>query len=450
MPVFKKKQKAMKPARVLAIGFFIIIVCGAALLCLPFASKSGECISFTDALFTATSATCVTGIALFDTYSVFTIFGQTVIMLLMQVGGIGFLTIVTFFNVTIRKKMGLTQTKNAAAEYDLDGLDGVKKLFSHIILYSFIIEIAGAISLMFTFVPKYNGYGVFMAFFQSISAFCNGGFDVMGIEGAGVGMSNYSDNPAVLITMMILIITGGLGFVVWENLTNYHKTKKLYLHTKVVLITSALLIIFGAAVYFTIECTDAAFENMSVGERVLNAFFSSVSSRTAGFTAAPLPSANEFSKLFSMLIMFVGAAPASTGGGMKVTTLAIIAATIMSVIKNKDETTILRHRVKEQVVYKTLTVLSLSLALTMVSFFIVFFANGSENAIDTLFETVSAFSTTGYSVGVSADSCLLAQLTLILTMFIGRIGPVSLILSLSLKHKDEKGTILPVGDILVG
>ena len=250
---------------------------------------------------------------------------------------------------------------------------------------------------------------------------------------------------------MLIIIIGGLGFVVWEELLAYRKTKTLSLHSRVVLITTAALIIGGAVIYFIIELTEPdVFGEYGVTQRIFTSFFASVSARTAGFSAAPLPTVNSFSKMFTIILMFIGAAPGSTGGGFKVTTFAIIAATAWSVIKGRNDTQILKHIVPKQAVYKTLTVLCLSLAFAISGTFIVSLMNPGNDSLDILFEVVSSFSTTGFSAGISENSGIATKLILSFIMYVGRIGPVSLMLSFAGRTGGEKSEILPQGEIMVG
>ena len=451
MPVFEKKVKALSPARTLALGFIIIIAVGALLLFLPVSSKTGSFTAIEDCIFTAASATCVTGISVVDTFNHWSIFGQVVIMLLIQIGGLGFITLVTFFNVAIGKKLGFMKAITASEDLTMTGLTSTGKIFTRVVIMSLIIETIGACLLMIRFIPSYGGYGVFMSFFTAISAFCNAGFDLFGIEQAGVGMSIFTNDPYILTVVMLIIIIGGLGFVVWEELLAYRKEKTLSLHSRVVLITTAILIVSGAVIYFIIELTEPEiFGNYTLSQRFFTSLFASVSARTAGLSAAPLPTVNSFSKMFTIILMFIGAAPGSTGGGFKVTTFAIIAATAWSVIKGKDDTHIMKHIVPKQAVYKTLTVLCLSLLFSIIGTFIVSIINSNTDSLDILFEVVSSFSTTGFSAGVSENTGAITKLILSFIMYVGRIGPVSLMLTFAGRATRNKNEILPRGDIMVG
>ena len=451
MPIITKKAKQPKPARTLIISLCAVILLGTFLLCLPISSKNGQWSNFVDCLFTATSATSVTGISIYNTYQHWTVFGQTVIMLMIQIGGLGFITIVTFFNYLIGKKMGLMKANAVAGEVNIGGLVGAKRLFIRIIKYTLTIEIIGAIILGLTFVPEYGGYGAFMAIFTAVSAFSNAGFDVFGAK-EGIDINSYIETPQVLLVMALLMFLGGIGFVVWDDLANYPKTKKLLMHTKLVLAISGILIVLGFVVYFMITVIETdKYSQYSLGERVLSSVFTSFSARTAGFSVIELPTVNDFSKLFTILLMFIGAAPGSTAGGLKVTTIAILAATVAAVLKGKDDASLLGHRIPKKLVFKSVAVLVLSVIFILIAFAAIYLVNPHLPEVDILYEVVSAFSTTGFSTGVTEYFGVAPKLIMSFTMFVGRIGPVSLLLSLTTdKSGNEKNRILPDCELLIG
>ena len=451
MPILEKKTKQSSPARTLALGFIVIIAAGALLLFLPISSKSRTFTNLVDCLFTAASYTCVTGISVVDTYSHWSVFGQVVIMLLMQVGGLGFITLVTFFNIAVGKKLGFMKASAASGGLTMTGLSSTGKLFTRVVILSLVIETIGALLLMIKFVPAYGGYGIFMAFFTAISSFCNAGIDLFGITEPGIGMAAYENDPFVLTVIMLLILIGGLGFVVWEELIAYRKERTLSLHSRVVLIASAFLIVSGTVVYFIIGLTEPeTFSGYSVPKLAFSSLFASVSTRSAGFVAAPLPMINSFAKMFTIILMFIGAAPGSTGGGFKVTTVAIIAATAWSVLKGREDTQLLKHTVSKQVVYKTLTILCLSLGFIITGSFIISLINPDYDSLDVLFEVVAVFSTAGYTTGLSESAGPVTKLILSFIMYAGRIGPVSFMLSFAGRTARNKNEILPRGDIMVG
>lgn len=452
MPIIKKKVKQPNPARTLIISLFTVIATGTVLLLFPFSSKSGQWTDFITCLFTATSATSVTGITLVDTFSHWNMFGQSIIMLMIQIGGLGFITIVTFFNYAIGKKMGLMKASAIAGEVSISGIVGAKRLFIRIVKYTLSIEFTGALILGFTFVPQFGSYGIFAAIFTAISAFCNAGFDVFGVGGDGFSVSDYSDKPQVLLVMAVLIFLGGIGFVVWDNLANYHKTKKLLMHTKLVFIVSGCMILLGFASYMVVTLIDTPkYGEMSFGERLLSCFFASISARTAGFSVAELPTINDFAKMSTILLMFVGAAPGSTAGGIKVTTIAILIATVNAVIKGKEEASLFKHRIPKKLIYKSVTVLVLSVGFIIASFAMIYLLSPELAELDILYEVISSFTTTGFSTGVSNEADSISKLILCLTMFVGRVGPVSLLLSFTSDKGDSgKDKVLPDCDLLIG
>ena len=448
MPIIKKKQKQLKPARVLTLSLLGVIAVGTLLLCLPISSSEGRWTNLIDSFFTAVSATSVTGIALFNTFTEWTVFGQTVIMLMMEIGGLGLVTIVTFFNLAIGRKIGMVRTNALVGDLSVNGFLGSKRLFIRIVAYTLSMEVVGAALLCITFIPEYGAYGVFMSIFMAVSSFCNAGFDVMGEAGAIA----YADKPQVLVVMMALIFLGGIGFVVWDDLANYHKTKKLLMHTKLVLVTSGILLLAGFVSYLTVSFMEREhFADMSAGELVLASAFSSVSARTAGFSIGDLPFSNDFSKMITIFLMFIGGSPGSTAGGLKVTTLAILIATVGSVVRGRDDSSLMGHRVPKKLVYKSVSVLVLSFAFVVVSFSAIYLLNSGLNEINILYEVVSAFTTTGFSSGISVEVDWITKLIICLTMFIGRIGPVSLLLSLTAdKSGESKNKVMPDCEILIG
>lgn len=454
MPILKKASRRFDPARTLVLGFLAIIIIGTLLLCLPFAAKDGKWTPIFDCLFTATSASCVTGLTVCDTYCHWSIFGQIVIALLIQVGGLGFVTIITFFNVAAGKKLGYHTLKNAAGDLSESSFEGGRSIFVSIIKYSFIFELCGAVILSIVFVPKYGGYGVWMGVFMSISAFCNAGFDLLGMEGESMSLINVQDNPAVLITLALLIILGGLGFIVWENFLYLRKTKKLSLHSQTVLIMTGILIVGGTVFYLITEGNNpATMGKMPFWEKLLNAFFSSVTTRTAGFDSIGMSNMSEFSQLGSILLMFVGAAPGSTGGGIKVTTLMVIIMTVYSYIRNKNDVELLRHKIDKLTIYRTLVISVLSMLAVALCFTALYFSmndNTEADAVQCLFEAVSAFSTAGLSAGALNFAGMAGKWLLVFTMFIGRVGPISLIMSLVLNAQKRKNIVVPDGQILIG
>lgn len=450
----KRLQKILSnPARVIVISFAILILAGTFMLMLPICAKSGQMTSFADALFTATSATCVTGLIVVDTFTYFTIAGQLVILFLIQLGGLGLVTFATFFNMAIRKKIGLKTLQIAKESVNSGSLSDIGHLLRVVFIATLVFELIGALVLSTVFVPKYGPHGIFISVFLAISSYCNAGFDILGFEGQFSSLTTLNDNPVVLITVMALITCGGLGFIVWQDIYSSIKTKKLHLHTKLVLIVSGCLVILGTLMFAMFEWNNVnTIGGMSTGDKILNSAFMSVTTRTAGYNTVPIEGMFGITKLFSIILMFIGAAPGSTGGGIKVTTFMVIIMTVISVIRGKNETVIAKRRLDKSVVYKALAVVSTALLAVVASTATIFFTSHSGvifKEIDSLFEAVSAFGTVGLSSGVTGLANDASRMVLILTMFIGRVGPVSLALSLAMKN-ENKSAVLPEAKIMVG
>lgn len=449
------KDSLWVPARIITISFAMVILVGTFLLMLPISSNDGQATGLLDALFTATSATCVTGLVVFDTYSKWTFFGKMVIITLIQIGGLGLVTFTTFFNLMLGKKLGLRSMQLAQESINSTGFANVTKLTRMVVMVSLGIEMLGALALSTVFVPQYGGEGFFISFFLAISAFCNAGFDVLGFQGAFCSLINYTDNFTVLGTIMLLIIVGGLGFVVWADLYDFIKTKTLTLHTRVVLAMTATLILAGTLMFLVFEGDNpATIGGLPIEHRLSNAMFQSVTLRTAGFNSVDFAAMGGATKVLSCILMFIGAAPGSTGGGIKVTTMSVIIMTVFCVVAGSDETIIFKRRVPRQVVYKALAIIMIGLlAVSLTSFMIISTMRHSGTpvtGIDAFFESISAFGTVGLSVGVTGIANSPSKLMLIIAMYLGRVGPVSFALSLAMRSPSNRTKIIPEGKILVG
>ncbi len=447
-------QMLSNPARVIVCSFALLILLGSLLLMLPISTRNGGGAPFQIALFTATSATCVTGLAVVDTFSYFTIFGQVVILTLIQLGGLGLVTFATFFNIAIRKRVGLKSLYLAQESVSSDSMSDIGRLMKMIITITFGTELAGALVLMTVFVPQYQGMGVYVSVFIAISSYCNAGFDVLGFQGPFSGLTNYQSSPVVLLTVMALIICGGLGFIVWQDLYYFRQRRRLTLHTKIVLGTTAVLIAAGAVLLGGFEWNNPqTLGPMSSLDKILNSFFMSVSARTAGFNTVPLEHLHGISKVFMVALMFIGAAPGSTGGGIKVTTAYVLLMTVVCVIRGKEDTVIDRRRVDQSVVYKAMAVVFIALLAVCAGSATIFFTTHSGGVtfseIDAVFEAVSAFSTAGLTCGISGAANRASRMALILIMFLGRVGPVSMALSLAMQPQN-KSTVMPEAKIMVG
>ena len=453
----KKSQNAMlSPTRIVVVSFIAVILIGTALLCLPFATRDGS-IDLIDAMFTATSATCVTGLVVFDTYSKFTLFGQIVIICLIQIGGLGLVSFTTFFSIAAGRKLGFKTLKIASSSSSFDNVGEIKGLFFTIFKVVLCCEGLGALLLSLTLIPQFGLVnGLWLSVFTSISAFCNAGFDLFGQVSPYISLMGFADNALVNLTVMGLIISGGLGFTVWHDFMFYKKQGKFRIsfHSKLVLIMTGALVFGGALVFMILEWNNPnTMADLPWWQKVMAAFFQSVTTRTAGFNTIDQNGMVGLSKAFSSFLMFVGAAPAGTGGGIKVTTFAVVIVTVYSVIRGRSEAIFLEHKIDKYTVYKSISIICIALVAVSITSLTVYYTSTDPlvTGINSLFESFSAFATVGLSTGVTSVMSLAGKVCTILTMFIGRVGPVTLAISLSVKYNDySQREIVPDGKIIVG
>ncbi|HIY28915.1 MAG TPA: cation transport protein [Firmicutes bacterium] len=458
------RMKETPPVRFIVISFAIIITLGTLLLWLPMSSRNFAFTHPVDAFFTAASATCVTGLVPFDTWTHWNGFGQVVIILLIQVGGLGVSSITSGFAVLMRKKMGLRELWLASESANGDSLD-VRRLLGIILRFTLICEGVGAALLMIRFLPEYGAYGIWISIFTAISGFCNAGFDVFGIKYPGQNMIPYVNDPLVCLTVAALIIVGGIGFVV-VNEVYYNQIRprvlrqsrrRLSLHSMTCITFTGVLLLFGTVVLFCSEY-NSTMKDMHFLTRLNASFFQSVSARTAGFASVDIAAEHDFSKIITILLMFIGACPGSTGGGIKVTTFVVLASTTFSVFRGCDGVVFRRHRIHRDIVYRAIAITLAAFALVCVVTGIILTFNEELGGIDALFEAVSAFATVGISAGVTPTLDYVSKVFLGLLMFIGRVGPVSLALAISVhcsgggaRGGDRRGgAVLPEGKLIVG
>jgi len=409
--------------------FMFLVLAGGVLLTLPIASRSGESIGFLNALFTATSATCVTGLVVVDTYQHWTLFGQLIIITLIQVGGLGFMTMATLFSLLLRRAISLNERLLIRESLNYENMQGIVRLTKHILVGTFFIELLGAILLSFRFIPEFGvKSGIMKSIFHSVSAFCNAGFDIMGNKGAFSGLTTYVEDPLVNIVIMSLIVIGGIGFAVWEDIWTTHKIKKLSLHSKIVLSITSALILSGALFFFVMEYNNPqTMQPLSFGGKVLASFFQSITPRTAGYNTINLAGLTDSSKFITMILMFIGGSPGSTAGGIKVVTFCVLVFAAFSVVKGTSQVVIFHKRISVNAVLRSMTI-------TMIGIFVVAFGtlilSTSESAtfMEVLFETVSAFGTVGLTLGITPMLSAVSKVCLIFIMFFGRVGVLAVAL----------------------
>ncbi len=444
---------ARNSARTICLSFLLIIAVGTLLLMMPFSARSGRFTPPLDALFTATSATCVTGLVVYDTWSHWSGVGQGIILVLIQVGGLGLVTMGSFFNVLVGRRMGLHTADLAKESVNSDSFAGVRHMLRTVIIGTLLVELLGAAALACTFIPRMGlREGAVNSVFTSVSAFCNAGFDLMGQEGTPFSsLTAFTENWAVTLPVMLLVILGGLGFVVWDDLLRWRRTRTVTLHTWLVLRLTGALLLLGFFAFLLLEWSNpGTLGPLSLGGKLNAALFHSVSCRTAGFNTVDLAALTGESKFLSVLLMFVGAAPAGTGGGIKITTVAVVVMTVLCVLRGEEDTIIQRRKVEKQAVYRALSLLSMGILIVAASTLAILLGMGGRfDAIDVVFEETSAFATVGLSVGISGAAGPLSKIVLILNMFLGRVGLLSLALALAMKSGGKK-EVLPSGRILIG
>lgn len=444
---------AQNPARTICLSFLLIIAVGTVLLVLPFSSRTGQLTNPLNALFTAVSATCVTGLVVYDTWSYWSPAGQGIILALIQVGGLGLVTMGAFFQVLVGRRMGLRAADLAKESVNSDSFAGVRRLVRTVILGTLLVELLGALALAVTFVPRMGvREGITAAVFTSVSAFCNAGFDLMGREGTPfASLTAFEGNWLVTLPVMLLVILGGLGFVVWDDLLRWKHTHTVTLHTRLVLTLTGVLLGVGFLGFLGLEWGNpATLGGLPFFGKLNAALFHSASCRTAGFNTVDLAALTDQSKLLSVLLMFVGAAPAGTGGGIKITTVTVVVMTVVSVMRGEEHTIIRQRKVEPQAVYRALTLVSMGILIIAVSTGVIWFSLGGEfSVMDVLFEETSAFATVGLSVGVSGAAGITGKLVLIVNMFLGRVGLLSLALALAMKNGGSK-KVLPSARIIIG
>ncbi|SHH24253.1 TrkH family potassium uptake protein [Tepidibacter thalassicus] len=443
-----RKKNRLSPAQFMVLGFAIIILLGALFLNLPIASQNGESVGFINALFTSTSAVCVTGLVVVDTGTHWTVFGKTIIIILIQVGGLGFMSMATLFSILIGKKICLHQRlliQEALNQYDLSGL---VRLTRHILVGTFIIEGIGAIILSMVFIPKMGflkglGYGVFHA----ISAFCNAGFDLMGNFSS---LTSYTENIVVNIVIMALIILGGLGFTVIFDIIKKRNFSKLTLHSKIVIFMTSFLILIGFILFFAIEYDNPkTLGNLSFKGKIIASMFQSVTTRTAGFNTIDLAAMKDSSKFLTIILMFIGGSPASTAGGIKTATLGVLILAVIAFIKGKEDVEAFGRRISYSVVNKSLGVVAIGLSIVV---FVVMSLSLTEvkfDFLDTLFEAVSAFGTVGLSLAGTPNLSLIGRILIALSMFAGRVGALTILFALS-NRKQKNLVRYPEDKVIVG
>lgn len=446
-----QKSGALSPAKVLSYGFGIIIILGTFLLSLGPASADGKPMSLIDALFMATSATCVTGLAVVDTGTHFSLFGQVVLLLLVQLGGLGFMVFGTLIALAFNRRISLRDRLVLQEAMNHNSMENLMTLLRRVIQYSLVIEGIGALLLAARWaVDMPLGQALYFGVFHSISIFNNAGFDLFGtIHGKFSGLAEYAGDPYINIIVMVLIFLGGIGFIVISDLLHYRRTRKLTLHSKVVLSMSGILIIAGALLILLLEMRNpATLQSESFGEKLLSSFFHSISSRSGGVTTLSIAEMEHSTQFLLILLMFIGAAPGSTGGGIKVTVFAVLLGAMYAMLRGREDIVFFRRRLSKESIMRAITQTWLALILVVLTG-MVLSALEDREFLPLLFETTSAFATAGLSLDLTPRLTDISKVILCIVMFLGRIGPVTLAYAITPKSEKELFKY-PEGKITIG
>lgn len=430
------KRRRLSSSQIILLGFLGVIASGTILLMLPWARAGAGSAPFLDALFTATSATCVTGLITNDTATYWSVFGQTVILCLIQVGGLGVITVAIFITKLSGRKIGLMQRSTMQEAIAAPQMGGIVRMTGFILKMVVVIEALGAAALLPAMIPEFGIVrGIWYAVFHSISSFCNAGFDLMGVKEPYSSLTSYTGDVAVNVIVMVLIVVGGIGFLTWDDVKrNRFHLRRYRMQSKVVLTVTAVLIVLPAVFFYWKEFGMPGWEDMSVGERILASFFQSVTTRTAGYNTVDLTQLTQSGQMIMILLMLIGGSPGSTAGGMKVTTLAVLFATAVAVFRRRPNAHIFGRRIPNDTAHYAATVLILYLSLFLAGGI---FIGCAENMpiVPALFEAASAIATVGVTLGITPDLCAASKVVLIILMFLGRVGGMTIVYAaLSTKH----------------
>ena len=446
-----RRKLRLSTFQIIALVFAAIIMVGTVLLTLPAASRSGVSCGFLPALFTATSATCVTGLMLFDTWVQWSGFGQIVILCLIQLGGLGFMSVASMVVFLLRRKVGLKQRMVMAQALSVSDMEGVVRLQKVVIFGSLSVEAVGALILFLRFLPEYGvRHAALWGVFHSISAFCNAGFDILGSITPGASVMEFNQDPIVLLTLSALIVIGGLGFLVWEEIAMVHSTRKLSVYTKLVLITTGCLLLGGTAAFLVLEWKNpATLGGMPVSEKLLNAFFQSVTTRTAGFAAIDQACLTDGGKGATMALMLIGGSSGSTAGGLKTVTLVVMLLFLWSRARGQAVVTVFKRTIPGSQVMDAMTIAGILVAL---AFFggIFISATSPVGFTDALYESVSALATVGLTAGATGKLSIAAQILIIAYMYFGRVGVLTLSLGFLMGKRAEERYRYAQTNLLIG
>ena len=435
-----RSMQNLNPARIVVTSFAIIILTGTLLLMLPIASRDGQSTPWLTCLFTATSASCVTGLIMVDTWVHWTLFGQIVILAMIQLGGLGFMTVITLASFALRRRIGLSERLIMVSTLNLNDMDGVVRVVRHALMGTCLFELVGAVLLAPCFIPQYGvTEGIWRGFFHAVSAFCNAGFDLLGDNGAFTSLLSYNGNPVVLLTIMTLIVIGGLGFFVWEDIFwHWRRPRALSLYTKMVLALTGILIVGGALFFLVVEWDNpATLGEMPLWKKIINGLFQSVTLRTAGFDSIGQGGLRDSSLAMSCILMPIGGSSGSTAGGLKTATVGILLLTIRAGLAGRAEVTIRGRSISHNRVMDAMTLTMIVLILFLAGSMVISVADG-EAFLPAAFETASAMGTVGVTTGITPGLSTFSHILLIAMMFLGRVGIMSFSVAFLVRNRPAK------------
>ncbi|MBE7013240.1 MAG: potassium transporter KtrB [Ruminococcaceae bacterium] len=445
-------KKRLSSTQMILMVFLMLILAGSLLLYLPISSATGKSVNYVDALFTATTATCVTGLVTLPTVTSWSIFGQAVILVLIQIGGLGVITIASGIMVMLGKRIGIDNRILIQDSFNLNSMSGIIKFIKKVIIGTFIIEGIGALLYMTVFIPEFGIKGIWISVFTSVSAFCNAGIDIISQN----SLCDYTFNPIINLTTSLLIILGGIGFVVWWDLVRIIRDKKhrhlrfLTLHSKIALSATAFLIVAGTVLFFVFEYNNPmTMQNFSLTEKIEASLFQSVTTRTAGFATIPQENFTDSSAIVSLLLMFIGGSPVGTAGGIKTVTFVVLLVTAVSVIRNKGTVDIFNRRLSDKSIKKAMAVFVTSFVVMMTSTILLSVVSGGD-FLDIIYETVSATATVGLTRNFTSTLDTAGKFIIIATMYFGRVGPISLAVAFNVRKSSKNIISNPVEEISVG
>ena len=450
----RRKKFALSTTQLILLSFLVTVFVGSLLLSLPISTASGETIQYIDALFTATTATCVTGLVTLPVATTFSAFGQAVILILIQIGGLGVITIMSGFMLMLNRKMGIGDRLLIQDAFNLNTMAGLSRFVKSVMLGTFLVEGIGALMYMLVFVPEFGARGIWISIFNSISAFCNAGIDIIGEN----SLCNYATNPLINLTTSLLIVVGGIGYVVWWDVLRVLRSGKrnrrifmhLTLHTKIAVVATLTLIFGGAALIFACEYNNPqSIGDLSLFDKIQVSLFQSITTRTAGFASIPQENLTGASTIISMILMMIGGSPVGTAGGIKTVTAVVLFCSAFSTIRSKKDASLFNRTVSSDSIRKAVAVVA-SFTTVMVTSIVLLSAFTGVDLVDALYECVSATGTVGLSRGLTASLNLAGKLVIIATMYFGRIGPISLAIALGGKSENQNIVSDPIEEISIG